>query len=288
MRTVISYILTLCLSSILNHSLFAAPFSSEPYPVEYQLVCETDGVEPGQLLNLGLVFQHKEGWHTYWKNPGDVGLPPTIKWENLPEGFLTKEIIWSAPEVHKMGIIDVQSYHGEILHIHPIQVPANLEAGTKVTLKGKLSWMMCSRKCVPAWKNVSITLPVVKKAKTLDKWKTLFAKTRQSQPRTMDYKLKAHTEGNHIVLTVSPPLTSPLPNDREYWFFCNENHITTQSLPSISSDNQFTSIRMLKTEWAPQIIERLQGHLYLKKGWDDAGQIHNLLVDISLDSKDHQ
>ena len=263
----------------------ASPLIENSYPVEYQLIAETDGIVPGEVFYLGLHFKHEKGWHTYWKNPGDVGLPPTIKWKDLPKDFVTNDVIWAAPEIHKMGIIDVQSYQGEILHIHPIQAPKSMKVGSKVTLQGQLSWMMCSKQCVPAWENLSITLPVVEQASPNKKWKKLFAKTRESQPKSLDRAIKAKSQGNHIELTITPALPSPLPKPRDLWFFCNENHITTQSLLTISSNSKGTTLRMLKTEWAPKEIPRLQGHLFLKTGWDQDGKIQNLLVDIPLDTK---
>lgn len=261
------------------------PLPTKSYPVEYRLVLENNGIEPGKTFHLGLLFKHQKGWHTYWKNPGDVGLPPKIEWKNLPKSFVTKEVIWAAPEVHKMGIIDVQSYHGEILHIHPIQAPKNLKVGSTFTLEGRLSWMMCSKQCVPAWEKISVTLPVVSQAKPNKKYTEKFSFTRQSQPQTHELAIHAKSEGNYIELTFSPSLSSPLPKDRELWFFCNENHITTQSLPKITSNAKGTTLRMLKTEWAPKEIPRLQGHLYLKRGWDPSGKIHNIQVDVPLDSQ---
>jgi DsbC/DsbD-like thiol-disulfide interchange protein len=257
--------------------------SKKEEPAKLELVCETDGIVPGEILNLGLHIRHEPGWHTYWKNPGDVGMPPKVEWTGLPEGMEQQPVIWAPPELHKMGIIDVQSYHGEVLHIHPLLVPANLEPGKKVTLKGKLSWLMCSRKCIPAWQDVEITLPVLKEAKSDPKWQKQFAKTREGQPVKLDWKLEARTVGDHIELKISPRVLPKGPQEREMWFFCNENHISTQELPRISHDKDSTILRLLKTEWAPAKIPRLTGHIYLKKGWDAEGKIHNLLVEIPLD-----
>ena len=44
-----------------------------------------DGVTPGKPLWLGLKIEHKPHWHTYWKNPGDSGLPTTLDWQ-VPAG----------------------------------------------------------------------------------------------------------------------------------------------------------------------------------------------------------
>ena len=54
--------------------------------VRAELVAQApQGVAPGQPLWLGLQMTHQPGWHTYWKNPGDSGLPTELTW-TLPEG----------------------------------------------------------------------------------------------------------------------------------------------------------------------------------------------------------
>ncbi|MCE2657691.1 MAG: hypothetical protein LW854_05500, partial [Rubrivivax sp.] len=48
------------------------------------------GVAPGQPIWLGLKIEHAPHWHTYWRNPGDSGLPTTLQFE-LPAGFSVGE-----------------------------------------------------------------------------------------------------------------------------------------------------------------------------------------------------
>jgi hypothetical protein len=43
------------------------------------------GVEPGKPVWVGLQLKHQPQWHTYWKNPGDSGLPTQLAW-TLPAG----------------------------------------------------------------------------------------------------------------------------------------------------------------------------------------------------------
>ena len=51
------------------------------------------GIAPGQPVWLGLAIEHQPHWHTYWKNPGDSGLPTTLQWE-LPAGVKAGEVEW--------------------------------------------------------------------------------------------------------------------------------------------------------------------------------------------------
>ena len=45
--------------------------------VTMKVVADTAGVEPGASFRLGVLLEMEPGWHTYWENPGDAGLPTT-------------------------------------------------------------------------------------------------------------------------------------------------------------------------------------------------------------------
>ena len=56
-----------------------------------------EGVVAGKPVWLGLKIEHQPHWHTYWKNPGDSGLPTTLEW-TLPAGVAAGEIQWPTPK----------------------------------------------------------------------------------------------------------------------------------------------------------------------------------------------
>src|SRR5271168_3891811 len=72
--------------------------------VEANLVSETRSLVPGQPLHLAFRQQIQTGWHTYWSNPGDAGLPTTIEW-TLPRGFKAGPIMWPTPTRFAYGPI---------------------------------------------------------------------------------------------------------------------------------------------------------------------------------------
>ena len=61
--------------------------------VEAQLVSDVKSAQPGKPLLVGLKLRMADQWHTYWKNPGDSGLPTRIHWQ-LPPGWKAGEIRW--------------------------------------------------------------------------------------------------------------------------------------------------------------------------------------------------
>ena len=79
-----------------------------------QLVSDADAVVPGRTLTVGLHIRHRAGWHTYWKNPGTVGLATKIEWQ-LPAGCRAGELIWPQPQCTKMGVYTVWGYEGDVV-----------------------------------------------------------------------------------------------------------------------------------------------------------------------------
>ena len=57
------------------------------------LVHAPQGFRAGQPVWLGLQLTHQPEWHTYWKNPGDSGLPTRLEWV-LPAGLQASDIAW--------------------------------------------------------------------------------------------------------------------------------------------------------------------------------------------------
>ena len=80
-------------------------------PVAARLVPEAGSVVPGGTLWVDLHLDIDPGWHVYWRNPGDSGLPTEIAWK-LPAGFSAGEIAWPAPERFVLGTIGNYGYSG--------------------------------------------------------------------------------------------------------------------------------------------------------------------------------
>ena len=72
------------------------------------------GVSPGQPVWFGLRLEHIPHWHTYWKNPGDSGLPTTLIW-TLPAGVSAGDIDWPAPGYLPIGPLMNFGYEGTVV-----------------------------------------------------------------------------------------------------------------------------------------------------------------------------
>ena len=114
------------------------------------------GIVPGQPLWLGLAIEHQPHWHTYWKNPGDSGLPTTLQWE-LPAGLAAGEVEWPTPQRLPIGPLVNYGYEGKLLLPVKVNVPASFQAET-MTVKLRADWLVCKEVCIP--ESGEFTLPL--------------------------------------------------------------------------------------------------------------------------------
>ena len=120
--------------------------------VRAELVAQApDGVAPGSTVTLGLQLTHQPHWHTYWKNPGDSGLPTQLQW-TLPAGVTAGEIAWPAPRKIPIGSLANYGFEGTVLLPVPLTIAKDFQpAGLNGDLEVKLfaSWLVCRQECVP-------------------------------------------------------------------------------------------------------------------------------------------
>src|SRR5262249_16897615 len=141
--------------------------ASESPRVQVELLSEVAAVAPGQPFWVALRQRIAPGWHTYWMNPGDSGEPPKIKWD-LPRGSRAEEFAWPFPERIPVGPAMTYGYSGEVVLPLAMMPPANLPPGKAVTLRGRASWLVCEKICIPEEAPIALTLPVAAGAPRLD------------------------------------------------------------------------------------------------------------------------
>jgi thiol:disulfide interchange protein DsbD len=131
--------------------------------VQAELVAHApQGVRPGQPLWLGLQITHQPDWHTYWKNPGDSGLPTELTWQ-LPAGLDAGDIAWPVPHKIAIGTLANYGYEGTVLLPVPVTVAQTFAPGPlakDVTVQLKASWLVCRKECIPEEGNFTLQLPI--------------------------------------------------------------------------------------------------------------------------------
>ncbi|MGD9650902.1 MAG: protein-disulfide reductase DsbD domain-containing protein [Candidatus Dadabacteria bacterium] len=142
--------------------LLSAPAGAKTAPrtVKARLVADVTSITPGSAFNLGVLLNVSPGWHVYWKNSGDSGLPTSVEY-TLPEGFRAGAPAWPVPVVF-VGAGDVVDYgYEDSLFLYSnVTAPEGLTEGEKVPLKAVVSWVSCKEICIPGKAELEISLPV--------------------------------------------------------------------------------------------------------------------------------
>ena len=126
------------------------------------LVHAPDGAHAGQTVWVGLQLVHQPGWHTYWKNSGDSGLPTDLQWV-LPAGVSAGPIAWPAPKKIPIGNLANYGYEGTVLLPVPLTVTSAFSPpllSGDIAVKLKASWLVCKQECIPQDGEFALKIPV--------------------------------------------------------------------------------------------------------------------------------
>ncbi len=94
-----------------------------------------------------------EGWHTYWRAPGDAGIPPRFDW-GASQNIAGLKVVWPTPEVYAQNGMRYVGYEGDV--VLPIEIiPA---ANGAIHLDGTIEFGVCDDICIPMSAHVRMDL----------------------------------------------------------------------------------------------------------------------------------
>ena len=125
--------------------------------VHARLIAEHDAVAPGGTVTIAFEQIIRPGWHTYWRNPGDVGQPTTLDW-SLPQGWKAGALQWPYPIRLPVGPFMDFGYEGKVWLLSNMTAPADAKRGDTVMLKATVAWLVCKEVCIP--EDATLTLPL--------------------------------------------------------------------------------------------------------------------------------
>ena len=170
--------------------------------VAVSLIGETTNVVPGRPFQVALRQQIQPGWHTYWSNPGESGLPTTINW-SLPRGFAAAAILWPTPERFKAGPVVSYGYEGEVLLPIILDVPNALRPDSTITLNAHVGWLACSDICIPEEADVDLSVQVGETSRPDPLWAEAFAATRAKLPVANPFPTATTSSSEDITVRVA-------------------------------------------------------------------------------------
>ncbi len=118
------------------------------------------GVQAGQALWVGLQLTHQPEWHTYWRNPGDSGLPTHIEL-NLPAGITAGDVQWPLPHKLKAGNLTNYGFEKTVLLAVPLTVSKQFKpnAHNELDIQLHANWLVCRLECIPQEGDFALRIP---------------------------------------------------------------------------------------------------------------------------------
>lgn len=169
--------------------------------VRASLIVETVGLKPGTTPMAALRLEMRDGWHSYWINPGDSGMETTIDWV-LPAGVTAGAIQWPTPERIPVGPLVNYGYGHDALLLVPLTVDRAMTPGRPVTLTAKAAWLACADVCIPEEATLSLDLPVLD-APGPSPEAALIASARAAMPTASPWTATATRVDRRIELTLA-------------------------------------------------------------------------------------
>ncbi len=168
---------------------------------QLQLIESGDG---GSERTYALVFDPEPGWHGYWRNPGDAGLPMRLDWSWPQDWFGEPE--YPVPGQLVIGGLMNHVYEREYAVLVPVRIPEGRLRGVDEPLTVQASWLACTDKiCVP--ERATLTARDMRAAPGSA---ARIARWRSAIPPLIDRAARFEVQGDALALAIPVPASFAL------------------------------------------------------------------------------
>jgi len=123
--------------------------------IALRLVAAAEATGTGDRIRLGIEMALQPGWKTYWRSPGDAGLPVTVDWSGS-DNLAAAELRHPAPERFTLFGLETFGYGGTVI----LPVDARLAApGRAAELRAGIDVLVCEDVCIPYRADLALALP---------------------------------------------------------------------------------------------------------------------------------
>jgi thiol:disulfide interchange protein DsbD len=228
----------------------------------------------------------EEGWHSYWKHPGDSGEATTIDW-SLPSGFQAGPIQWPFPQRVQFGSMTSYGYSDTVRLLTKITPPDTLTPGRTIQLHAAAEWLICADICLPAEAEVSQKVTVTADPPAPTPAAGAIADTREALPRSSDdWTVEASRSADSYTLAFTAT-GSHTPDLSGAYFFPDEGEVVDHAAPqSLSRQGNSYLLAVHASDYARAPADTLSGVVVPPEGtsWSDTGTQRALQVQVPVDS----
>jgi len=231
---------------------------------DLSLIVREAHVQPGASFQVALKFKIEPGWHIYWQNAGDTGVPTSVEWK-LPAGFKVERTQWSRP--HRLESAGIVSYgfEDEGYIIATIKAPATLK-GTSAKLTAAANWLICKETCIIGKGTKSLTIPVSTSSSASPAIPKLWGDIVDHLPAPSRLPLSASSTKDAYEIYIGQPKFS-FPTPTSAYFFAKTSDIADHGKPqTVRQTEKGTVLRIPRSPYEKGTAKVLEGVLQLGQG----------------------
>lgn len=246
------------------------------------LVADQDSVSPGSTFTLGVNFNLEPGWHIYWKNPGDSGLPPRFSWSSTGAAVTIRDPLWPYPQRLAAGPL-VNYGYSDVLIPFPASVVSSA-SGSSVTIALKLEWLVCKDECLPGEGTLHLALPLASNPGFPSKAAPLFERAYERIPQPLErVSIAIEEQSERVTIALIPIDQRALPGG--VIFFPEDRRIISNASPQqVTRDGDSLRISLARDLSNQEPIERIRGVLFSQQGWSASGKAKEKTLAVSIDT----
>ncbi|MBV8410936.1 MAG: thiol:disulfide interchange protein, partial [Alphaproteobacteria bacterium] len=251
--------------------------------VRAELLADVSAVKPGQSFWVALRQTIRPKWHTYWKNPGESGLPTEIKWD-LPEGVTAEPIVWPTPRLFDIGGVVNYGFQDEAMLLVRITPPKSL-TGNALKIGAEANWLVCEDVCIPEEAKFELSLPIAAAASSAPPaTQALFDKARRSVPTESPWPARygMSKSGDPTLLVEAKGLKPDGVRD-VYFFPADWGPVAAMAKQSAKVGADGIRIPLKRGDAKSPLPDRLAGTLVLTEKTADGDVKHAFDISAKLD-----
>ena len=214
---------------------FALSATAQTDKVKVELLPAFADVQKNETLDILVKITPQNGWHIYWDNPGDAGLPTQVIW-NLSPNMKIVEMGHSAPQKYNVDGLVLFGFGKSAYWKYRVTHSEN----EKINLQAKVSWLACKEECVPETVRISLDIPVLKhksERHPLSRWQDEALIAGNSFPIKWKGSASYDIQDDKLMLLLKSKHKGLFANAQNVWFIpYQKNMIDNFSNPILGQD----------------------------------------------------
>jgi len=249
--------------TIISFKYFLNAYAQEKIEPEAYIILDSFSLEKSRFIDAAVVIRLEDGWHIYWRNPGDSGMPTSFEFI-LPEKISVSEIKWTVPKIFEFEGYASYGYEGIAVFPFSIYIPENFNQD-EITIELNLRSLICKDVCKPFNKKLSKTINLKKNFVADNSVSDLISNASKNIPIKNDkLKLRAKNHSDYVAINISSEIIK-INKIRNVHFIPYENGIFKNSVTQNFSISD--SVAELIVEFDPfktKVPEFLSGILVIE------------------------